>query len=160
MNIGTVAEKSGLPAKTIRYYEDIGLVNPARCANGYRAFDAADLHKLAFIARARSLGFGIDECRLLLSLYEDRARESAEVKVIAEAHLEAIDRKIAELDQLRACLSDLVTHCHGDNRPECPILDALSAGPAATGSPMREVSDRSRRANGHSGNGKVPKIHE
>lgn len=126
MNIGTVAERSGLPPKTIRYYEDIGLVRPARGANGYRRFDEADLHKLAFVARARSLGFGIEDCRLLLSLYEDRSRESAEVKAIAEAHLAAIDRKIAELGQLRSCLRELVTRCHGDHRPDCPILDALS----------------------------------
>jgi len=126
MNIGQVAEASGLPSKTIRYYEDIGLVRPARSANGYRAFSRQDAHKLAFLARARSLGFSIEDCRKLLSLYEDRNRASADVKRIASQHLAEIDRKIAELESLRAALSHLVEKCHGDDRPDCPILDGLA----------------------------------
>ena len=129
MKIGDVAQASGLSAKTIRYYEDIGLIRPARSENGYRAFAAADVHTLTFLARARSLGFSIEECRALLSLYEDRSRASADVKALAEAHLRRIDRKIAELDGLRGTLGRLVARCHGDARPECPILDDL-AGPA------------------------------
>lgn len=126
MNIGDVAEASGLPAKTIRYYEDIGLVRPAREANGYRDFSEADLHKLVFLSRARSLGFTIEDCRTLLSLYEDRDRASADVKAVAEDHLGRVNQKIAELQSLRETLSHLVSSCHGDDRPDCPILDGLS----------------------------------
>ena len=126
MNIGDVADRSGLPAKTIRYYEDIGLVRPRRGANGYRAFAESDVHKLAFLARARSLGFAIDDCRALLALYEDKARSSADVKRLAEAHLAEIDRKIAELAAMRATLARLVDQCHGDDRPDCPILDDIA----------------------------------
>lgn len=126
MNIGQVAEKSGLPAKTIRYYEDIGLVRPARGENGYRDFDHRDAHKLAFLARARSLGFSIEECRTLLSLYEDRSRASADVKKLATQHLDRIAQKIAELEALRGTLKTLVSRCQGDARPDCPILDGLS----------------------------------
>ena len=130
MKIADVAEASGLSAKTIRYYEDIGLVRPARGTNGYRAFEETDVHKLRFLARARSLGFSIKECRTLLSLYEDHGRASADVKALAEAHLRRIDRKIAELEGLRGTLRHLVARCHGDQRPECPILEDL-AGPRA-----------------------------
>lgn len=126
MNIGDVAERSGLPAKTIRYYEDIGLVRPERGANGYRAFASTDVHKLAFLARARSLGFTIEECRALIGLYEDRGRSSADVKRFAEEHLERIGRKIAELESMRTALARLVHLCHGDDRPDCPILDDLA----------------------------------
>ena len=126
MNIGDVSERSGLPAKTIRYYEDIGLVRPSRGENGYREFGFKDLHKLAFLARARSLGFTIEECRTLLSLYEDRQRSSSDVKRLAEKHVGRIDRKIAELQALSATLRDLVLRCHGDDRPDCPIMDDLA----------------------------------
>ena len=96
MNIGDVAEASGLPAKTIRYYEDIGLVRPARSDNGYRSFRDSDVHKLIFLSRARSLGFTIEDCRTLLSLYEDRERASADVKALAQEHLAEIEKKIAD----------------------------------------------------------------
>ena len=126
MNIGEVADRSGIPPKTIRYYEDIGLVRPQRSANGYRAFQETDLHKLAFLGRARALGFSIEDCRILLSLYEDETRESSQVKVIAEEHLSAIDDKIAQLQEMRSTLSYLINACHGDDRPDCPILSDLS----------------------------------
>lgn len=126
MNIGDVAERSGLPQKTIRYYEDIGLVRPLRSANGYRQFRDADLHKLTFLGRARALGFSIEDCRTLLGLYEDDARESAAVKAVAEEHLAEIDRKVAQLQSMRATLSHLIEACHGDHRPDCPILSDLS----------------------------------
>lgn len=126
MNIGEVAERSGVPPKTIRYYEDIGLVRPERNSNGYRSFRETDLHKLAFLGRARALGFSIENCRNLLSLYEDETRESAQVKTIAEEHLSAIDDKIAQLQEMRLTLSHLVEACHGDHRPDCPILKDLS----------------------------------
>jgi MerR family transcriptional regulator, copper efflux regulator len=126
MNIGEAAERSGIPPKTIRYYEDIGLVRPKRSANGYRAFRETDLHKLTFIGRARALGFSIEDCRTLLSLYEDETRESAQVKDIAQQHLTAIDQKIRQLQSMRVTLAHLVEACHGDDRPDCPILSDLS----------------------------------
>ena len=128
MNIGDVAERAGLPAKTIRYYEDIGLVTPQRAANGYRRFREADLHKLTFLGRSRSLGFSIEDCRALLALYEDDSRASADVKRIAEDHLARIDRKIAELSAMRQTLSHLVRACSGDDKPDCPILHGLEKG--------------------------------
>ncbi len=128
MNIGEVSERAGLPTKTIRYYEDIGLVRPLRSANGYRAFRESDIHKLAFLGRARKLGFSIDDCRTLLGLYEDETRESAQVKAIANEHLAAIDGKIAQLISMRETLSDLVEACKGDHRPDCPILKDLAQG--------------------------------
>ena len=132
MNIGEVAQRSGLPAKTIRYYEEIGLVRPLRSGNGYRAFRERDLHKLAFLGRARALGFSIEDCRALLDLYEDDTRESAQVKAIAADHLAAIDAKIAQLQDMRDTLSDLVSACHGDARPDCPILRDLAGRAAPT----------------------------
>lgn len=126
MNIQSVAEMTGLPAKTIRYYEDIGLVAPMRSGNGYRVFDEAALARLGFVGRARSLGFSIDECRLLLGLWDDRERPSADVRKLAKEHVAAIDQKMTELRAMRRTLIDLVGACHGDERPECPILDTLS----------------------------------
>ena len=126
MNIGEVSRASGLPAKTIRYYEEINLVRPARGANGYRDFSEQDAHKLAFLGRSRSLGFSIRECRTLLSLYEDRDRASADVKAVAAEHLDRIARKIDALQALKSTLETLVTRCHGDDRPDCPILDGLA----------------------------------
>ncbi len=128
MNIKDVAARSGLPAKTIRYYEEIGLIRPLRRENGYRSFRDSDLHKLAFIGRARGLGFTIEECRTLLALYEDRSRASADVKALAETHLDRIDAKIAELRTMRDTLSELVACCAGDSRPDCPILHGLAQG--------------------------------
>lgn len=128
MNIKEVATRTGLPAKTIRYYEDIGLVTPDRADNGYRSFDRTHVHKLAFLARARGLGFSIEDCRGLLALWEDRDRASGDVRAIAKAHLAEIEEKIAGLEEMRATLSDLVAACHGDDRPDCPILKRLEAG--------------------------------
>lgn len=128
MNIGKAAELSGLPAKTIRYYEEIGLLNPSRAENGYRDYAQADVHKLRFLQRSRGLGFSIEECRTLLSLYEDTGRASADVKAIAERRIGDIDRKVEELQSLRKTLVHLAGNCHGDSRPECPILDNLAGG--------------------------------
>lgn len=133
MNISEVADKSGLPVKTIRYYEDIGLISPDRGVNGYRTFGHADLHKLAFIARARSLGFTIEDCRSLLKLYNDRDRASADVKRIAAAHLRDIDRKRAELTEMRDTLAHLIEACAGNDRPDCPILAGLADAPDVGG---------------------------
>ena len=126
MNIGDVATLSRLPAKTIRYYEDIGLVKPLRSATGYRTFRESDAHRLAFLGRARALGFSIEDCRSLLALYGDEDRASAEVKEIAELHLDRIDEKITELTEMRATLAHLVDACAGDHRPDCPILADLA----------------------------------
>ncbi|RDW14256.1 Cu(I)-responsive transcriptional regulator [Paracoccus thiocyanatus] len=126
MNIGTAARQSGLPPKTIRYYEDIGLLTADRAANGYRDYSNEHVHRLRFVQRSRSLGFSVEECRQLLSLYTDRDRASADVKAIATEKLGEIDRKIAELAGLREMLGHLVETCHGDARPECPIIDGLS----------------------------------
>ena len=128
MNIGTAAAQTNLPAKTIRYYEDIGLVVPGRRGNGYRDYSADDVHRLAFIHRARSLGFDIETCRKLLGLYSDRTRASADVKQLASAHLEDIERKMSELESMANTLRHLINNCHGDARPDCPIIDQL-AGP-------------------------------
>ena len=126
MNISIAAERSGLPAKTIRYYEDIALVRPGRSENGYRDYSGADIHRLKFLHRARGLGFSIAECRHLLSLYEDRERASADVKRLALAKVDEIDRKIDELRSLRETLSTLAKHCQGNQRPDCPIIDDLA----------------------------------
>ncbi len=127
MNIGEAAAKSGLPAKTIRYYEDIGLVEAsARKDNGYRDYDEQDLYLLKFVQRARSLGFSVEECRELLDLYGNRSRASADVKALAIRRIADIERKIAELQGMQATLQHLIDKCHGDNRPDCPILDDLS----------------------------------
>ena len=126
MNIKEVAARAGLPAKTIRYYEEIGLIRPLRAANGYRSFRESDLHKLAFLTRARGLGFSIEDCRALLALYEDRARASSDVKALAESHLARIAEKIAELRGMEATLGALVRACAGDARPDCPILTGIA----------------------------------
>ena len=127
MNIGQAAHKSGLPPKTIRYYEQIGLVAPGRRDNSYRDYSDKDLHELRFVARARALGFTIEECRHLLSLYRDRGRSSADVREAAERHLDQIRAKIAELREMERTLNRLVDACHGDSKPDCPILDDLAA---------------------------------
>lgn len=127
MNIGQAAEQSGLPPKTIRYYEDSGLIRPAaRAANGYRDYNEADVHKLRFVKHARELGFTVQQCAELMSLYEDRRRHAGDVKAIAAKHLDEIDAKIADLTRLRATLSHLVSCCTGDDRPDCPILEGIA----------------------------------
>ncbi|WP_424990499.1 Cu(I)-responsive transcriptional regulator [Fluviibacterium sp. S390] len=131
MNIGDAARASGLPSKTIRYYEDIGLLVPPRTANGYRDFGPREINILTFLARARALGFTIEECRALLALWQDTDRASADVRRIAQTHLEEIDRKIADLRDMRATLANLVHCCAGDDRPDCPILESLARGGAA-----------------------------
>lgn len=126
MNISEVGKKAGLPPKTIRFYEEIGLINPRREANGYRVFSEPDLHRLAFLRRARALGFSVEECRQLLALYHDESRASADVKALAREHLARIDAQLEELRQMRSTLVDLIDACAGDNRPDCPILRDLA----------------------------------
>ncbi|MBO6633461.1 Cu(I)-responsive transcriptional regulator [Parvibaculum sp.] len=132
MNIGEAAARSGVPAKTIRYYEDIALIDSAdRTANGYRSYSEDDVHTLRFVARARGLGFTVAQCRDLLALYRDRDRSSADVKAIAESHMSEIDDKIAGLRAMRETLAVLTRKCHGDERPDCPIIEELATGKAA-----------------------------
>ena len=129
MNIGTAAEKSGVATKTIRYYESVGLIAPAlRSDNGYRVYDDAGVESLRFIQRARSLGFSVKDTASLLALWQDRDRSSAAVKQMARSQVAAIDCKIAELDSMRRTLIDLIERCHGDARPNCPILDDFARG--------------------------------
>lgn len=132
MNIGIASKKSGLPTKTIRYYEDIDLIKPARAENGYRDYSTEDIHSLTFLQRARNLGFSVQECRLLLSLYNDKMRSSSEVKSLALHKVAVIEEKIEELSRMKDMLSKLAKDCHGDNRPECPILDEIAGGPERT----------------------------
>ncbi|RAU44934.1 MULTISPECIES: Cu(I)-responsive transcriptional regulator [unclassified Pseudomonas] len=129
MNIGQAAKSSGLSAKMIRYYESIGLLHPAhRTDSGYRLYSRDDLHTLAFIKRSRDLGFSLEEVGKLLTLWQDRDRASADVKELARQHIDELNQKIAELTGLRDTLQDLVEHCQGDHRPDCPILKDLESG--------------------------------
>lgn len=134
MNIGQAAEASGISAKMIRYYESVGLTPPAqRSASGYRVYSMADVHTLQFIHRARGLGFSVDQMRELLSLWQDQSRASADVKAVALAHVAELDDKIEALQTMRDTLTHLAEHCHGDARPDCPILEDLE-GCASDGS--------------------------
>ncbi len=131
MNIGAAAKVSGLSAKMIRYYETIGLLHAAsRSDNGYRHYSPQDLQQLAFIKRARDLGFTLEEVGKLLALWQDRERASADVKALATEHIAELERKISALVSLRNSLNELVTCCHGDQRPDCPIIKALASGGA------------------------------
>jgi MerR family copper efflux transcriptional regulator len=126
MNIGEASARSGVSAKMIRYYEEIGLLpEPDRRESGYRLYDESDVHRLRFVRRARDFGFPVERIRELLRLWHDRKRPSADVKRIAEAHVGELDKKIAELTALRNAMKDLAKRCHGDQRPDCPILADL-----------------------------------
>ena len=127
MNIGQVSEASGVSQRMIRHYEKIGLIPEApRRDSGYRDYSPADLHRLRFIANARDLGFPIEEIRTLLDLWNDRDRASAEVKALATARAEELQRKAAALEAMRRTLIDLAERCHGDARPDCPIIERLA----------------------------------
>ena len=127
MTIGDVAKAADLPTKTVRYHADIGLVVPGgRSDSGYRLYGDEELARLVFVRRARSFGFPVDACRELLGLYGNQKRSSRDVKQLALARLAEIDARMAELKSLRADLSRLADACHGDGRPDCPILDTLA----------------------------------
>jgi MerR family copper efflux transcriptional regulator len=127
MNIGQAALASGISAKMIRYYEEIGLIAPAgRTSANYRVYSTDDLHHLRFIKRARSLGFSMEEVGLLLNLWRDKGRESAAVKQVAERHIADLQQKIAEMRSMVSTLTKLANACDGNHRPNCPILDDLA----------------------------------
>jgi Cu(I)-responsive transcriptional regulator len=126
MNIGQAAKRTGLPTRTIRYYEEIGLVSPGRRDNDYRDYGDKEVHELRFVASARALGFSIEQCVRLLALYRDRDRASAEVRDAAREHIAEIRTKIAELKAMERTLAALVDACHGDERPDCPIIEGLA----------------------------------
>ena len=126
-NIGDAARASGVSAKMIRHYESLGLLpEPQRTAAGYRVYDDTDVHTLRFIRRARDLGFPMKEVERLLGLWRNRRRASADVRKVAQQHIVDLDRRIAELQEMRRTLEHLVHHCRGDQRPDCPILDDLA----------------------------------
>lgn len=127
MNIGQASDASGVSAKMIRYYEQIGLITPpARTGNNYRTYAGDDVHRLRFIKRSRTLGFSLEETQTLLALWQDKTRESSAVKEIATAHIADLERKIAEMRSMVKTLSHLAHCCGGDHRPDCPILDDLA----------------------------------
>jgi MerR family copper efflux transcriptional regulator len=131
MNIGEVARTSGVSAKMIRHYESIGLIRASsRTQAGYRQYQPRDAHLLHFIRRARDLGFSLEQIRHLLSLWDDPARASADVKRLATAHIADLDARIAALTDMRATLVTLAQACHGDHRPDCPILQGLAEPPS------------------------------
>lgn len=130
-NIGEAAKQTGVPAKTIRYYESIGLLPPpARAENNYRFYGPQDIATLCFIQRARALGFTLKDVTSLLELWRDKRRASADVKALALGHIRAVERRIAELESIRRTLVDLTDRCHGDDRPDCPILGDLAGDDA------------------------------
>ena len=143
MNIGQAAAASGVSAKMIRYYEDTGFIPAAaRSKSGYRVYTEADVHTLRFIHRARNLGFSMEDIQRLLALWQDKSRASAEVKTLALEHVDGLRQKISDLQALRQSLVHLAAHCHGDHRPECPILDEISGGEVSVALHRRQRASR------------------
>ena len=127
-NIGDAAKASGVSAKMIRHYESIGLIGAARRTDsGYRRYNRQDVQVLQFIHRARALGFSLDQIRDLLALWQDKHRASADVRALAQQHIDELNHKITELESMRRTLERLASSCHGDDRSECPILEDLAA---------------------------------
>lgn len=143
MNIGQAAEASGISAKMIRYYEETGLIPPAaRRGSGYRDYADADVHRLRFIRRARDLGFTVEQIGELLGLWSDRSRASSDVKALALGHVAALRAKMAEIEGMISTLEGLAATCHGNDRPECPIIDSLAAGGCAEPAPGKSAPRR------------------
>ncbi|MBE7525813.1 MAG: Cu(I)-responsive transcriptional regulator [Gammaproteobacteria bacterium] len=138
MNIGQAASASGVSAKMIRHYETTGLIpKAARAYSGYRRYDERDINTLRFIRRARTAGFSTAQIKKLLSLWQDRQRPAREVKELASAHLSDLQARIAELQTIAHALTQLIAHCHGDERPQCPILDNLAGDDSAPRGELR-----------------------
>ncbi|MBM3566209.1 MAG: Cu(I)-responsive transcriptional regulator [Alphaproteobacteria bacterium] len=145
LDIGKAARATGVPAKTIRYYESVGLIEPARRAeNGYRLYGENQIATLRFVRRARDLGFSIKAVADLLALWRDRGRASADVKALALDHARELDRRIAELKSMREIITVLAERCHGDDRPDCPILDTM-ARPHGKKTARRDTRRNGRR---------------
>lgn len=142
MNIGAAAQASGVSAKMIRYYEETGLIPPARRSpSGYRVYSDQDVHMLRFIRRARDLGFSVEGIDELLGLWRDQSRQSADVKRLALTHVSALRRKITELEDMASTLETLANACHGNDRPDCPILSELEApGKREVSAPRQPLS--------------------
>jgi MerR family copper efflux transcriptional regulator len=131
MNIGEAAKASGVSAKMIRHYESVGLLPQAlRTDSGYRQYAAREVNTLRFVRQARDLGFSIEQIRELLGLWQNRRRPSRQVKALAQAHIQELEQKLEELQTMKATLEHLVHCCHGDDRPDCPILETLANGAA------------------------------
>lgn len=144
MNIGDTARVAGVSAKMIRHYEQIGLIPKAmRTDSGYRTYAANDVHTLRFIRQARNLGFSIKQIEELLNLWRNQRRPSSKVKALALAHIDELDARIRELGAMKQTLQELAAHCHGDERPECPILDRLAA-PSPVAPPRAARKDIAR----------------
>jgi Cu(I)-responsive transcriptional regulator len=147
MNIGEAARASGVSAKMIRYYESTGLTVPAqRTDGGYRAYGLDDIHVLRFVRRARDLGFSMADIARLLGLWRDRSRASADVKRIALDQVAELRRKIVEMQEMAGTLERLAAHCQGDDRPDCPIMDDLSAKAEPPQAAIRRRADSARQA--------------
>ena len=143
MNIGEAARQSGVSAKMIRYYEKIGLIAPAgRSQSDYRTYGIEDVHGLRFIRRARDLGFSVEQMKALLALWHDRSRASADVRAIAQGHIDDLERKAQAIAAMTQTLKHLVDHCHGDHRPDCPILEDFAAERAETEPTMPHAQEK------------------
>lgn len=145
LNIGAAAAASGVSAKMIRHYEEIGLLPRAKRTDaGYRTYSANDVHTLRFIRQARNLGFPVAQIENLLALWQNHRRPSRQVKALALAHIKELEERIRELEDMKSALATLATHCHGDDRPECPILDGLGQG-VNRNSPAQRSGSGARR---------------
>jgi Cu(I)-responsive transcriptional regulator len=146
MNIGEAAKASGVSAKMIRHYEGVGLFpEAARTESGYRQYTDKDVNTLRFIRQSRDLGFSIEQIRELLGLWQNRKRPSRQVKALAQAHIQELEQKLQELQAMKSTLEHLVHCCHGDDRPDCPIITTLeSSTPVMAGQPGHEVAGHGR----------------
>lgn len=147
MNIGEAARASGVSAKMVRYYEEIGLIPKARrTLSGYRTYSPGDVHSLRFIKQARNLGFSIEQIEQLLALWQDRRRPSRKVKELAHAHIEELEARIREMRDMKRTLETLVKQCHGDDRPDCPILEGLEKALPVNGGAKSAGGVKKKRA--------------
>lgn len=150
MNIGQAAQASGVSTKMVRYYEEIGLIPKARrTLSGYRIYRSADVHSLRFIKQARNLGFSIDRIEKLLALWQDRRRPSRKVKELAHAHIEELESRIREMQDMKRTLETLVRQCHGDERPDCPILEGLERDLSCSGSGRKSKGQQKKQTAKH-----------